>query len=721
MSSIEGLKEKARRHEQKEEWQKALDLYAQAIDRLDDADEPDISLFNRVGDLNTRIGRSDDAVEHYERAVELYMDAELPNNAIAVCKKIIRNVPNRHSVYLRMGQIRAEQGFLVDARNSFLTYAERVQGDGDIEEALRALVEFADLAPEDTEIRMAIAAQYAANDQPDEAIEQLAFGWTVLVEKGDTEAAAAFEAQASEIDPSVDLSSVDVGRPAASEEPVIEEFGFESTALDGEDYATDDDVSAFGDDAFADADPLVDDAASSAEVGDAEGTPSGIMETAAEEAADTIGAIAEDDDDLGTDLPLMSFEGDEDGGDALAERAPVTEGMADFNLDDFGGDDVTEAQEDDSLGGDLPLLSFDDDEDDAEDAAPLDEEYGVADAAGLEELDEDDEVVASGLDDALEGAFEESSADDAFGDELGVGELSAVPGDDHGSTSGVPAAETADPVEEEPVEEDPRELFERLAADATASPADVAVPQRMVEVAFRIGDDATTVRAYLALAGALKANGNSTKAKGVLQQVLALDPDNVEANAGLEAAGGTRRTVQEVAASEDYVDLGSLILGDEEEKTTRFTVAYEEPSGDEAEDFKKMLSQFKAKVAENFDASDVKAHHDLGTAYKEMGLLDEAIEEFQQALRASADHLATYELLGQVFMEKGEIEAAINVLNRAIETEWKVEDDLIGIYYYLGRAHQDRGNDDRAVEFYDKVFALDINFADVTERLRTLR
>ena len=63
-----------------------------------------------------------------------------------------------------------------------------------------------------------------------------------------------------------------------------------------------------------------------------------------------------------------------------------------------------------------------------------------------------------------------------------------------------------------------------------------------------------------------------------------------------------------------------------------------------------MLSQFKAKVAENLSADDVKAHHDLGTAYKEMGLIDEAISEFQQALRASADHLPTYELLGQCFM-----------------------------------------------------------------------
>jgi tetratricopeptide (TPR) repeat protein len=177
-----------------------------------------------------------------------------------------------------------------------------------------------------------------------------------------------------------------------------------------------------------------------------------------------------------------------------------------------------------------------------------------------------------------------------------------------------------------------------------------------------------------------------------------------------------------VASSEDYVDLGALVLDEEDaEKTTRFVVAYEEPSGDEAADFAKMLSQFKKKVAENVSVDDVRAHHDLGTAYREMGLYDEAIQEYQQALRASASHLPTYELLGQCFIDKGQYEAAVRSLSRALDVPRIVEDELIGIYYYLGRAHESLGNTDSALEFYDRVFTLDINFADVTERLRALR
>ena len=177
MSSIEALKEQARTHEQKEEWGKALETYKKAIDQLAADEQPDIGLYNRVADIQVRQGRIEDGVGNYEKAIDLYIEKEFPNNAIAVCKKIVRNMPMWHTIYLRMGQIRGKQGSLTDARQNFLTYAERMQAEGKIDEGLRALGELADLAPEDVDIRLAIAAQIQQHGRTDDAIVQLQAGY----------------------------------------------------------------------------------------------------------------------------------------------------------------------------------------------------------------------------------------------------------------------------------------------------------------------------------------------------------------------------------------------------------------------------------------------------------------------------------------------------------------------------------------------------------------
>jgi tetratricopeptide (TPR) repeat protein len=79
-----------------------------------------------------------------------------------------------------------------------------------------------------------------------------------------------------------------------------------------------------------------------------------------------------------------------------------------------------------------------------------------------------------------------------------------------------------------------------------------------------------------------------------------------------------------------------------------------------------MLSQFKEKVSEHLAVDDVAAHHDLGTAYMEMGLLDEAIAEFQMALRASPGHLPTHEVMGRCWLEMDKPDMAVRALDRAL-------------------------------------------------------
>lgn len=698
--SIEGLKEQARKHEQKEEWDKALVQYGLAIAKLAEEEQPDIGLYNRVGDLYVRVGNLAAVVEHYEQSVELYIETFLPNNAIAVCKKIIRNVPHRHSAYLKMGQIRAEQGFLPDARANFLTYAERMQQDGDLDESFRALVEFCDLAPEDVDIRIMVAEQMASNDRKDDAVEQLTVAYRHLTAKGAGDEASAVKAKIREIDPSADLGGV----PAVTgAEP---ETGGLSDA--------DDLMGHFADIATGESDegesdsgvPEIDAGGLDIDIGDALPTFGGT--DAPEEGEDLVFDITSDvADEPGVELPTLDMGGDEDEasselptfdmGDQAADELPT------FDL----GDAAAAAPADE-----LPTLdSGDDTADEPVDDLPtfdMGDEAADGPADELPTLDMGDE--------AADGPAAELPMFD-IGDEPADEE---APGQDAASEAGAAVQDAIEDAASDAVTDETLTIDD-VRGRIAGTPGDVALRQRLVELAYGTGEDSVLAEAFLGLAQTLDEAGEKARAQTAYQQVLEADPGNEAAAALVD--GPSSQPVREVAASEDYIDLGAMILGDDddEEKSTRFTVAYEEPSGDEAADFAKMLSQFKDKVSESLGSDDVQAHHNLGTAYKEMGLFDEAISEFQLALRAAPNHLPTHELLGVTFMEMGQPEATVNSLERALQVKYEIEDELLGIYYYPARAHQDPGRSERAVELYEKVFSSDINFADVTERLRELR
>jgi tetratricopeptide (TPR) repeat protein len=173
------------------------------------------------------------------------------------------------------------------------------------------------------------------------------------------------------------------------------------------------------------------------------------------------------------------------------------------------------------------------------------------------------------------------------------------------------------------------------------------------------------------------------------------------------------------ASRAGLVNLGDFLRDDAQPKDTRMVVPEHEPTGDEEADFADMLRKFKQGLAENVEADDYQSHYDLAIAFREMGLIDEAIAEFQKALGSPTNRLATYEALGQCFMDKKQFKLASSILGRALN-ERASEDQLVGVLYLLGLAAEAQGNPAEALGYYQRVFVVDIQFRDIGERMRAV-
>jgi tetratricopeptide (TPR) repeat protein len=298
------------------------------------------------------------------------------------------------------------------------------------------------------------------------------------------------------------------------------------------------------------------------------------------------------------------------------------------------------------------------------------------------------------------------------------------------------------------------EVAERLVDQA---PDIIRHHQKRVELAFRTGERTPLIGAYLALGDALARMGATDKAMAVYGRVREHDPENAHAigalaqlqqppapaapaPAGAPAApGGPARPGAEgrpaaarapeppkqdpraAASAGAFVDLGSMILDEGSTRDTRMRIDRADPKGqDEQKEFQEILEQFKRGIEQNLDSEDYQAHYDLGIAFKEMGLLDEAIAEFQKSLRSPEGRLRTSEALGICFYDKGQFAISETVLRRAVDTVEGGDDAKIGLLYWLGRAAEAQGKEPEAITSYERALAVDIRFMDLSDRMHRL-
>jgi tetratricopeptide (TPR) repeat protein len=177
---------------------------------------------------------------------------------------------------------------------------------------------------------------------------------------------------------------------------------------------------------------------------------------------------------------------------------------------------------------------------------------------------------------------------------------------------------------------------------------------------------------------------------------------------GLEAGGGmdlgaelgelfsAQSAVEEAPSEEASTDLGDAGLAD-------------------------IFKEFKKGVDKQLGKEDYDTRYNLGIAYKEMGLVDEAIAEFQLAAKDETRLLECSSMLGICFMEKGMPKLAVKWFEKGLKAPGRSPEEYLGLRYDLGMAHEAAGDADTALEIFTEIHGEDAGFREVAAKVRELR
>jgi tetratricopeptide (TPR) repeat protein len=187
-------------------------------------------------------------------------------------------------------------------------------------------------------------------------------------------------------------------------------------------------------------------------------------------------------------------------------------------------------------------------------------------------------------------------------------------------------------------------------------------------------------------------------------------PETEEAPAAEEAPATEEAPAAEEAAVPDF-SLDDFETLDVQE--------LQEPDFDN--DVLEIFDEFKKGLEQEIEAEDTETHYNLGIAYKEMGLIDDAVKIFQTTSKDPNYYVKSAAMLGICYMEKGMESLAIEAFTGALMKIDSNDETAWSLRYELGDAYEKTGNIEEAFRLYTDVFGWNAKFRDVSEKVETLK
>ncbi len=134
-----------------------------------------------------------------------------------------------------------------------------------------------------------------------------------------------------------------------------------------------------------------------------------------------------------------------------------------------------------------------------------------------------------------------------------------------------------------------------------------------------------------------------------------------------------------------------------------------------------VFKDFKTNASEQVTNEDSDTHYDLGIAYREMGLMDDAICEFKIAMQTLDKEVLCHMMIGLCFLDKGITTDAISQFKKALYVEGITDGETTSLYFELGRAYERLEDAREALYYFEKVAKKNSRFKDVAERIVVIK
>ncbi len=246
-----------------------------------------------------------------------------------------------------------------------------------------------------------------------------------------------------------------------------------------------------------------------------------------------------------------------------------------------------------------------------------------------------------------------------------------------------------------------------------------AALKKLIDIYGQLGFKNEMVARMVDLARVSEERGEKERALSIYSKIIDIDPGNEKAQARL----GKSIQVISILPTGDSLTKDRIPAPDEappepEEETAPGETAF--PPGRAIKTVDDLLG-FRPDAGEGDVVESPQVCYDLGLAYLEMGITEEAIHYLQLASHEPNLRIRACNMLGLCFLEKDMPDMAVKEFERGLMTPTLSEDEAVGLYYNLGVACERVGDYRRALEEYRRVYAVDVDYLDVREKIRKLR